>query len=232
MRALQKNLEQREKSELIAIIQQMLRQEPGLEWVLTTPLPASGSSQDAPDPEVYRKQVLAAMEAGGPIGRRKLQPVERQLAAIKGTADAFVEHQQYVAALTVYEVLVTEIIKHFNDYRDDYIAFCVTLQGSIDGLDSCFAGEEDNSQIRLRVLRTLFNIYRFYTDTGMDLDEDVPGLLIGNTTAEERHIITTWVREAIAPLKPSKETRWGSGAARLEYETLIAGLAKGEVAES
>src|SRR5436853_5139888 len=109
MKALQKKLEQREKSELIAIIQQMLRQEPSLEWVLTTPLPASGSPLDAPDPALYRKQVLAAMEAGGPPGRRKLQPVEQRLAAIKATADAFVEHQQYVAALTVYEVLVTEI---------------------------------------------------------------------------------------------------------------------------
>ena len=66
MNTLQRKLEQRDKSELIAIIQQMLRQEPGLEWVLTTPLPASGLRQDSPDPEVYRKLVLAAMEAGGP----------------------------------------------------------------------------------------------------------------------------------------------------------------------
>ena len=227
MNARQKKLEQREKSELIAIIQQMLRQEPGLEWILTTPLPTSGSRQDLPDPEIYRKQVLAAMEAGGQPGRRKLQPVERRLKAIKDTADAFVEHQQYIAALTVYEVLVTEIIEHFNDYSDNYIAFCVTLQGSVDGLDSCFAGEEDNPQIRLRVLQALFRIYRFYTDTGMDLDEDIPGLLVGNTTAEEREIITQWACEAIVPLKESKETRWGSGASRQEYETLITRLARG-----
>ena len=227
MHALQKKLEHRDKSELIAIIQQMLRQEPGLEWVLTTPLPSSSSREDAPDPEVYRKQVLAAMEAGGPPGRRKLKPVEQRLAAIKATADAFVEHQQYVAALTVYELLDNEIIEHFNDYRDDYIAFCVTLQGSVDGLDSCFAGEEDDPQIRLRVLKTLFNIYRFYTDSYMDLDEDIPGLLIGNTTAEEREIITTWVRDALAPLKETKETRWGLGSNRLEYENLIKALAKG-----
>ena len=227
MKALQKKLEQRDKSELIAIIQQMLRQEPGLEWVLTTPLPSSGSREDAPDPEVYRKQVLAAMEAGGPPGRRKLKPVEQRLAAIKATADAFVEHQQYVAALTVYEVLVNEIIDHYNDYADDYIAFSVTLQGSVDGLDSCFAGEEDDPQIRLRVLKTLFDIYRFYTDSYMDLDEDIPGLLVGNTTAEEREIIRTWVRDALAPLKETKETPWGVGSNRLEYETLIAALTKG-----
>jgi hypothetical protein len=167
------------------------------------------------------------MEAGGPPGRRKLKPVEQRLAAIKATADAFVEHEQYVAALTVYEVLVTEIIEHFNDYADDYIAFYVTLQGSVDGLDSCFAGEENNPQIRLRVLKTLFSIYRFYTDSYADLDEDIPGLLVGNTTPEEREIITTWVREALASLKVTRETGWGVGSNRREYETLIARLAKG-----
>lgn len=59
------------------------------------------------------------------------------------------------------------------------------LMGCIDGLDSCFAGKEDNPAMRLCVLRTLFAIYRFYTDSGMDLDEDIPGLLLGNTTLEE-----------------------------------------------
>jgi hypothetical protein len=125
-------------------------------------------------------------------------------------------------------VLVTEIIDHFNDYADDYIAFYVALQGSVDGLDSCFAGEEDNPQVRLRVLKTLFKIYRFYTDSYADLDEDIPGLLVGNTTPEERQVITIWVREALASLKDIRETGWGLGSNRREYETLIARLAKNE----
>jgi hypothetical protein len=38
----------------------------------------------------------------------------------------------------------------------------------------------------------------------MDLDENIPVLLIGNTTAQEREIITTWVRDALAPIKPTR----------------------------
>jgi hypothetical protein len=38
---LKKNLEQREKPELIVIIQHMLRQEPELQWLLMTPLPTA-----------------------------------------------------------------------------------------------------------------------------------------------------------------------------------------------
>ncbi len=228
MKALQKKLEQREKTELIAILQQMLRQEPDLQWLLMTPLPTSGAQEVSLDPEVYRQQVLATMAAGDQPRQRKRHEVERRLTAIKAIADGFVKQQQYAAALTISEVLITEIIAHYNDYPDEYIAFSVMLQGSIDGLDSCFAGEEDNPQIRLRVLQALFAIYRFSTESGMDLDEDIPALLIGNTIAEEREIIRTWVRDALAPIKPTRETRWGSGANRLAYETLIAKLAKGE----
>ena len=64
MKALQKKLEQCEKPELIAIIQQMLRQEPDLQWLLTTPFPTSGAQEISLDPEVYRQQILAVMAAG------------------------------------------------------------------------------------------------------------------------------------------------------------------------
>jgi len=50
-----KNLEQREKPELIAIIQHMLRQEPELQWLLMTPLPTASSLKSPLDPEVYRR---------------------------------------------------------------------------------------------------------------------------------------------------------------------------------
>ena len=58
---LKKNLEQREKPELIAIITHMLLQEPELQWLLATPLPTASSQQASIDPEVYRQQVLSAM---------------------------------------------------------------------------------------------------------------------------------------------------------------------------
>jgi len=113
-------------------------------------------------------------------------------------------------------VLVSEVIEHFNDYRDEYVAFSVILMGCIDGLDSCFAGEEGNPEIRLRVLRTLFAIYRFYIDSGMDLDEDIAGLLVGNASPEERQVIAGWVQDAL-----TQKTTWSSGK---QYEILLAAL--------
>jgi hypothetical protein len=211
-----KNLEQREKPELIAIIQRMLRQEPELQWLLMTPLPSASSRKSSVDPEVYRQQVLAAMAAGENQRKRKRGEVERRLSAIKSIADEFTAQENYAAALTIYEVLVREVIDHFNDYQNEYVAFCVILIGCIDGLDSCFAGEEDNPEVRVRVLRTLFAIYRFYTDSGMDLDEDIAGLIVGNTTPEERGVIASWAQDAL-----KQKATWSSGE---RYEILLAAL--------
>jgi hypothetical protein len=94
----------------------------------------------------------------------------------------------------------------------------------IDGLDNCFAGEEDNQEMRLRVLRTLFSIYRFYTDSGMDLNEDIPGLLVGNTTIEERQIIDGWLRDALSQTK----TEGNAGYSCHRYEAFLVALEKAD----
>ncbi len=223
MDMLKKNLEQREKPELIAIIQYMLHQEPELQWLLMTPLPTASARQSSVDSALYRQQILAAISAGDDQRKRKRGEVQRRLTAIKTIADEFVTLENYTAVLSIYEVLVTEVIEHFNDYRDEYVAFSVILKGCIDGLDSCFAGEEDNPEMRLRVLRTLFAIYRFYTDNWMDLDEDIPGLLVENTTLEERQVIAGWLHDALSQTK----TEGSAGYSRQRYKAFLAALERG-----
>lgn len=93
------------------------------------------------------------MAAGDYRRKPKRDEAQRRLAAIQSIADECVAYEDYTAALTIYEVLVSEVIVHFNAYRDAYVAFCVILSGCIDGLDSCFAGEADNKKIRLRGFR-------------------------------------------------------------------------------
>jgi hypothetical protein len=216
MNTLKNHLEHREKSELISIITHMLRQEPDLQWLLATPLPTASTQKASIDPKIFQQQILAAMSASDNQRNRKRGEVQRRLAAIKSIADEFAANENYAGALTIYEVLVNEIIAHFNDYRDEYVAFSIILMGCIDGLDNCFAGEEENPQMRLRVIRALFAIYRFYTDNGMDLDEDIAGLLAGNTSPEERQVIAGWVQDAL-----KQKATWSNGE---RYEILLAAL--------
>ncbi len=53
--------------------------------------------------------------------------------------------------------------------------------------------------------RNPFAIYRFSTNSWMDLDDDIPGLLVSNTTPEERRIITSWVQDALKHKAASTE---------------------------
>ncbi len=93
---------------------------------------------------------------------------------------------------------------------------------------SLFSSQSDTSSPRRSIygltclpvtlvrLRTLFAIYRFYTDGGMDVDEDIPGLLVGNTTPEERRVIAGWLRDAL-----THKAAWSSSQ---RYKTLLAAL--------
>ena len=56
-------LERRSKAELIALIKQMLRQEPELELLLGVPLP-TGKRQAPASPEAYRLQVNSVFRHG------------------------------------------------------------------------------------------------------------------------------------------------------------------------
>ena len=77
--------------------------------------------------------------------------------------------------------------------------------GCIDGLDTCFADEAVNQEIWLLILRALDAIYRFYTGSAMELDEEIPGLLVGNTTLEVREVIAGRVREALSESKDGSQ---------------------------
>src|SRR5947199_9133003 len=94
------------------------------------------------------------------------------------------------------------------------------LMGCVCGMDSCFAGEENNPEMRRRVIRVLFAIYRFYTDNWMDLDEDIPGLLVENTTLEERQVIAGWLHNALSQNK----TEGSAGLRRKLINAFLAAL--------
>lgn len=224
MEKVDRDLAQRDKTELIAIIKQMLRQQPELQWLLTTPLPTQSKRKATIDPKVYRHQILAALSPeDNKRNRKHRDEIKNKLTAITAIADEFAGQEDYFAAVAIYEVLVEEVLEHYFDHRDEYVTFSVILYGCIDGLDTCFAGEEDNQEMRTRVIRALFAIYRFYVDSGMDLDEDIPGLLVGNTTREERQIIAGWVRDA---LSKTKEMKWGAEYSQQRYSKFLLDLEK------
>lgn len=203
MDKLEKDLQQLEKAPLIAIIKRLLQQQPDLAWVVKTSLEEHAQPDKGINSAPYRRQIDEAIIAAK-THYRDLSYREKMVNTLKTVQTAAAEFNQKgnnAAAITLYEVLISEIVKHFNSADADYITFTTTLYSCIDGLDTCFADAEEEPEMRRRTQKALFSIYRFFTDSYMDLEEDVPGLLVENATPDEHQVIAGWVSEAQAKYK-------------------------------
>lgn len=216
----EQDLQRREKAELIALSKLMLQQQPELAWVLQTPLPTTGKSTLSTNASLYRSQIEQAVTAATEHyqDRSYREALKNTLATIQNTADTLSSSEDYAAAFAIYEILVTAAIRYFFEVETGYLIFPTILLRCIDGLDNCFAGVEEDWEIRQRVLKALFAIYRFSVASSMDLGEDIPDLLVRNPTSEERQIIADWVRKALAEL-PGK-AGFANEQAR-QYRTLL-----------
>ena len=222
---IEQDLQRREKTELIAMIKLMLQQRPELAWVLQTPLPTTGKSTPPINAALYHSQIEAAVAAAIKHDRDRSyrETLKNTLSAIQSTADTFASKEDYAAALAIYEILTTAAITYFFEVETGYLIFPPVLLHCIDGLDTCFAGVEEDRPMRQRVLKALFSIYRFSLTSYMNLGEDIPDLLIGNPTPEERLVIAGWVRDELAQLPDN--TGLAGEQARI-YHTLLRQLEK------
>ena len=214
---LEQELQRRNKAELITIIKLMLQQRPELSWVLQASQPVMGKPAQSLGSHPYRQQIEAAVSAAAEHHRDRTyrEALRNTLATIQTVADEFTQKADYLAALSIYEVLVAEAIKHYFAIETGYLLFTPILAYCIDGLDSCVAEAGKNQEMRLRAFKGLFAIYRFGVSSALDLGEDIPDLLIGNSTREERQILADWVRAELARLASN------AGSANKEYYQLL-----------
>ncbi|HET8844651.1 MAG TPA: hypothetical protein VFN35_24485 [Ktedonobacteraceae bacterium] len=214
---LDQELQRRDKAELIALIKLMLQQRPELSWVLQTQKPAMGKQLSSIDTYPYRQQIEAAVSAIIEHHRDRTyrEALGNTLETIQTVADGFAQQTDYLSALAIYEVLVVEAISHYFTIETGYLLFTPILEHCIDGLDSCVAEAGDNQDMRQRAFKGLFAIYRFSAGSGLDLGEDIPDLLVGNATSEERQIIAGWVHKELAQLSSN------AGSAEKAYHHLL-----------
>lgn len=195
-------LEGRSKAELISLIKLMLRKEPELEWLLETTQPAGEKGRAAANPDVYRRQVEAAFKHGG-NDWDAAYGIADELYTIKDIADDFVQQQDYTSTTMVYEQIVMGVIENINSYQDDDGDLRGVIRACADELGEYLqnVGQEDDKGTREKIIRTLFEIYSFDTDSGgIGIGDGIPDLLLGRTTDEEKATIAGWVRESLSKI--------------------------------
>ena len=214
------NLERRSKSELIALIKQMLEVQPNLEILLESTLPADSRSSTLVDLESYRRQAASAIRSSadgwdwdgtGGIG------------VVLGSGDNFLAKSDYANAGIVYQAVAQEVFEHFemlhDDYHDsDYLYDAVNR--CVQGLGKCLDAGDDDAVAREKALQGLFAIYRSELDYGgYGLGDGAEDLILEHATEAEKSLIAGWVRAAL----PAATGRY-DGYKRQAYGSLLLDL--------
>ena len=190
------NLERRSKSELIALIKQMLEVQPDLETLLESALPADSRSSTLVDLETYRQQAAAAFRRsindwdwGGAGG----------IKVVLGAGDNFLAQSDHANAGIVYQAVAQEVFEHFEMmmHGDDEYVYDV-VNRCTQGLGNCLAAGDGDAAARERALQALFDIFCSDLDYGgYGLGEDADELMLKHADAAEKSLIAGWVRAAI-----------------------------------
>ena len=186
-------LSRRSREELIALVRQMLLEEPELEWLLTMPLPAGDSG--ATDAETYRRRAAAVFDRAGDEWGVEAQ-IARKLKALCAIGDGFLESGDCNPAAAVYRGVAEAVMERQADYEDESGDLLGIIDQCAAALVRCLEGIKEPSQ-RQPVLRAMFEISEFDLDRGgIDVGGDATAALIEKTTPAERKLIAQWIGEA------------------------------------
>jgi uncharacterized Zn finger protein len=198
-------LEKRSKAELIALIKEMLEQEPDLESLLELPL-AEGDSQPL-NRKAMRKQANRAFQ-GADFECGYAREIKRDLNPLLKLAAGYLSRNDAENSALVYETIIETILENENAaLGDEEGELLGVLYDCCEGPGRCLPAVNDAKQ-RIEILQVLFSAYQWDTLKigGVGAADNVPDILTSQTTPRERTEIAKWTRE-IMP----KGNSWSDG---------------------
>jgi uncharacterized Zn finger protein len=205
MEALDAVLDKRSKPELIAIIKQMLEQEPDLESLLE--LPIIGEENKPINVKAIRQQAERAFREidyewgyAGEI-KRDLNPLLKLAAGYLLRDDA---ENSALIYMTVIESIMDNEDAALGDEEGELLG---VSHDCAEGLGECL-GKITDSQKRKEILQVLFSVYKWDTIKigGVGAADCVPEILTSKTTSDEKIEIAKWTREILP-----KGNSWSNG---------------------
>ena len=198
-------LEKRSKAELIAVIKEMLEQEPDLESLLELPLAASESQPL--NIKAVRLQANRAFQ-GTDFEWGYARETTRELNPLLKLASSYLSRKDAGNAALVYETIVETILEHEHAALEDEEGELLgVVHQCCEGLGTCLSAISNTKQ-RMELLQVLFRAYLWDTIKigGVGAADPVPGILTSQTTPSERAEIATWTREVMP-----KGNSWSDG---------------------
>jgi uncharacterized Zn finger protein len=198
-------LEKRSKAELIAVIKEMLEQEPDLESLLELPL-VEGDSQPL-NIRAIRQQANRAFQ-GTDFEWGYAREIKRDLNPLLKLAAGYLSRNDAENSSSVYEVIVETILDNENAaLGDEEGQLLGVIYDCCEGLGQSLAAITSHKK-RIEILQVLFSAYQWDTIKigGVGAADNVPEILTSQTTPSERTEIAKCTRE-IMP----KGNSWSDG---------------------
>jgi len=203
--AIDATLDKRSKPELIAIIKQMLEQEPDLESLLE--LPTIGEENKPINIKAIRQQAQRAFREvdyeWGYAGE-----IETDLNPLLKLAAGYLSSNDAENSALVYETIIETIMDNEDAaLGDEEGELLGVVYDCAEALGKCLE-KIDESKRRIGILQILFSAFQWDSIKmgGVGAADCVPEILISKTTPEERAEIAKWTRK-IMP----KGNSWSDG---------------------
>lgn len=220
-RAVEEMLNGLSRSELIALVEQLIDAEPQLKSILKLNALAR---QEAFDPVQYRRQITSVLERLGP----HLHPRDgghgllRQLDNYLHLAETQARTDQWRDAGQIAALLAEEVSVRYDTLydREGNLIYFVVQAVQIAG-EALMHLRDTN--LRLRLLRSLFIAFR--EDVllgGYGMGDKARDILVEQTSPEERQRVIEWVEEALSQVTFSDEP--GSNYKRRSFGAVILDL--------
>jgi uncharacterized Zn finger protein len=204
---LEKALAQRDKSDLIQLIRQMVARYPDLEELAHLPPVGSAGSTVSINPDLIRRQVQQAIKHGdyGHAYYGAAAGIANELQTIMQQADAYRQRNDWVNTAVIYRTVLEELLdQHTNIYDHDGDLGSVFWDGS-ERLGECLE-QTDQPETRLEILQTLVDVIVADIEVGgYGFADSAYGIVLDGANAAEKAEIATWIEAKLAGIKLSTD---------------------------
>lgn len=210
--SLQEALARRDRDELVALIEKIVRLHPSAEELVVAPI-SEGPPSITPDRARARASaVLDAFVSGASAARiaANLQRLIANAAQARAVGDP-------LTAGATYEAIGAEVLRRYDALSDPTGALSDVLRACAEGAARCLEGVDQPAarEAALRALFVLFEFDLFHGDA-----QQAEERLLHATRVEDRALVASWARAALGSVEALRRRGYGKLLARLEGESL------------
>jgi len=211
-------LEEKSREELIALVKEMVKRQPELEYLIDLPLAGGkGAKRGKPvDVKTYRRQIRRAMS--GAEDWRDVSSAAHEVGMVVDIGDQFAEAEDWANAQAVYQAVIDEVLDEYESTHDEG-DIASEAGRAIEGLGECLAANADDPAARRELLRALFDVIKWDTNAGgLGIGDGVEDLLFKHATDDDYAEMRKWIEAEVKALPTGgdafsskwRRDHWGS----------------------